>query len=501
MNPPPLLNNALLTRNTLINIVGQSVPFAIAIFAIPLIIQKAGADRFGILTLIWLLVGYFGLFDFGLGRAVTQKMSSALAVGENRDIPEILSSALCLTATLGVGAAVLLFFSSSALAQILKIPHELHDETILAFEIMAFSLPVVLSTTCLQGYFEAMQRFDIINLVKAILGSVTLVAPLLTLPFSPSLIPIAVALVLGRITVFVVFFFLCRRSIPTLLHVSRPPLSTIKDLFKFGGWMTVSNIIGPLMVYLDRFLIGSMISMAAVAYYATPYEVVTKISIIPFSVVGVLFPAFAMSYCQGNNDYMVRLLDRWQRYLFLGLFPIALVIIAFAREGLRLWVGKEFAVNSALTMQLLMFGVFINSLALIPYTLIQAVGRPDLTAKLHLLELPLYLALLLWLLKRHGIEGAALAWVLRIILDTVALFYLMNKKILPEMRGTIEKLTLAVFASCLLAYLPTCSSQLILKILSASLALVLFLWGGWSLLLKTEEKQKVRCYLAGSKAE
>ena len=47
-------------------------------------------------------------------------------------------------------------------------------------------------------------------------------------------------------------------------------------LLRFGGWMTVSNIVGPLMVTLDRFLIGALISVSAVAYYATPYEVVSQ---------------------------------------------------------------------------------------------------------------------------------------------------------------------------------------------------------------------------------
>jgi O-antigen/teichoic acid export membrane protein len=494
MNTPPLSNNALLTRNTLINITGQGVPLLIAIFAVPLIIQKTGLDRFGILTIIWLIIGYFGLFDFGLGRAVTQKIAHSLAVGEQSTIPGLLSSALYLTVALGVIAAVFLFWYSSALvSQVLRVPPELRHETASALRLMAFSLPAALSMTCLQGYLEAVQRFDLVNRTKATLGSFTVLTPLLILPFSSSLIPIVAALVLGKIVAFAVFFFLCRRSLSTLRHTSIiPSLSTIANLFKLGGWMTVSNIIGPLMVYLDRFLIGSMISLAAVAYYATPYEVVTKLWVIPFSVVGVLFPAFAMGYGRHNNDYLTCLFDRWQRYLFLGLSPIAFIIITFAHEGLTIWLGNKFAANSTVTMQLLMFGVFINSLALIPYTLIQAVGRPDLTAKLHLLELPLYLALLLWLLKHYGIEGAAVAWVGRILIDTVALYCLMAKKILPEAGKAIKKIGLAVLVSCILASLPACLTQLPLKLMSASLVLVVFLCASWSLLLETEEKHIIK---------
>ena len=57
--------------------------------------------------------------------------------------------------------------------------------------------------------------------------------------------------------------------------------------------MTVSNVLGPLMVTFDRFLIGSIISIAAVAYYSIPYEVVTKLWLISSALIGVLFPAFS----------------------------------------------------------------------------------------------------------------------------------------------------------------------------------------------------------------
>ena len=57
--------------------------------------------------------------------------------------------------------------------------------------------------------------------------------------------------------------------------------------------VTVTNIVSPIMVSMDRLLIGTLISMAAVAYYATPYEAASKLFIIPSSIVGVLFPAFS----------------------------------------------------------------------------------------------------------------------------------------------------------------------------------------------------------------
>ena len=65
----------------------------------------------------------------------------------------------------------------------------------------------------------------------------------------------------------------------------------------------------------------------------------------------------------------------------------------------------------------------------------QAYGRPDLTAKLHVVELALYLPYMWWLIERHGIEGAAVAWVVRVAISTVALAVMANRCL----AGTVRK--------------------------------------------------------------
>ncbi len=73
-------------------------------------------------------------------------------------------------------------------------------------------------------------------------------------------------------------------------------------------------------------------------------------------------------------------------------------------------------------MQWLAIGVFFNGIAQIPFALVQGSGRPDITGKLHLWELPAY-GLLLWvLIHTNGIEGAAIAWTARVVVDALILF-------------------------------------------------------------------------------
>jgi O-antigen/teichoic acid export membrane protein len=214
--------------------------------------------------------------------------------------------------------------------------------------------------------------------------------------------------------------------------------------------MTVSNVVSPMMVYLDRFLIGSIVSMSAVAFYVTPYEMITKLWVIPGALVAVLFPAFSASLATDPRA-AVRLLDRGVRFVFIALFPAVLVIDVLARPGLELWLGKDFADHSTRVLQWLAAGVLVNSMAQVPFAFIQGAGRPDLTAKLHFAELPVYLALLWWGVSRFGIEGAAIVWLVRVTADGAVLALLTRAVAEPHLPSRTVLSALGFAAALLVA--------------------------------------------------
>ena len=437
MNPSAANPNAhltsgrLLARNTIWNLIGGGAPMLVAIVCIPILIAGLGKDRFGILALAWVIIGYAGFFDLGVGRALTQLVARKLGAGEDRDVPPLVWTSLALMLLLGiVGGAVVALISPWLVHRALHIPAALQQETLRSFYLLGLSLPVVITTAGLRGFLEAHQRFDLVNALRIPLSVFVFAGPLLVLPFSHSLFPVVAVLVGGRLVGWVAHLLLCLRVMPALRHQIVWHRPSVGPLLSFGGWLTVTNIVSPLMVALDRFLISALLSVTAVAYYATPFEVVTRLLLIPGAVVGVMFPAFSASFGRDRNRTAF-LYGRSVKYVLLALFPIVLLIVVFAGSGLKLWLGADFAQHSTRVLQWLAVGVFINGLALIPYSLLQGVGRPDLTAKLHLAELPAYLLVLWWLIHAYGIEGAAMAWTARVFVDAVVLFG-MARRFLPN---------------------------------------------------------------------
>lgn len=126
-----LTRGSRLTRNTVLNLVGQCAPLLVAIFAIPLLIRGLGTDRFGVLTLAWVVIGYFSLFDLGLSRALTMLVAEKLGAGREQ-----------------VGTLFMILLCPWVVRDVLNIPEVLQPETLKVFYLLGLSLTVVITSTC-----------------------------------------------------------------------------------------------------------------------------------------------------------------------------------------------------------------------------------------------------------------------------------------------------------------------------------------------------------------
>lgn len=441
-----LTDRRLMIRNTVINLLGQGSPGLVALLTVPLLVRGLGTDRFGALALIWVTINYFNLLDLGLGRALVKLVADRLGGKERHEIAGLAGTALLLMAGLGVVGAIVLGVGAPWLvARVLHVPAGLAREMERSFLLIALSLPLVLTASGLRGMLEAYQRFDLVNAVRIPLTLFTFVGPVLVLPFSRSLVAVAVILVAARVIAWAAQLALCLRYIPDLSRGFSVRLSGARPLLRFAGWLGVSNVIGPLLLYIDRFFLAAMVSVAAVAYYTTPFEVVTQLWFVPRAVVEVLFPALGVLLV-AEPGRAGRLYGRAMLATVAILLPICLLILLFARPGLALWLGPDFAANSTLVAQILAIGLLVNSIGLVATAVIQAADRPDLTAKLHMIELPLYVVYLPVLIQSFGWTGAAFAWLLRVTLSAVILTWLARRCLRRRADGCRDGVTVPLFA-------------------------------------------------------
>lgn len=403
-------------KNSIWNVAGYIVPAIITIPALGLLGRVLGAEMFGVFTLALAIVGYASIFDVGLTRAVIREIS--IFRDELEEKKKIISTASLLVLIMGFFAALILYSFSDSITSLLKISPALHLHVVNALKILALSIPLFLVTQIWLAILEGEERFGILNVYKSITGSLLSLLPVIFIYIAPTLEYAIAGLVLSRLLCLVIAFFLCKKIIiQSKLTFSGP---TLKRLLMFGGWITVSNIISPLMAYFDRFIVSNQLGAAVVAFYTAPSEAVARLGIIPGAFARAIFPRLSSANSaleRKRNKKLVTLL------LLLITIPILLVGIVAGNWLMVLWMGPPYAGLSATVLSVLLIGFVFNSLAQVPFASIQSRGYARITAYIHLVELVPYLAMLFYLIKIYGIIGAASAWTIRMAVDYLLLSF------------------------------------------------------------------------------
>ncbi len=420
----PRRDRPALGANVLHSLVGQLAPGVAALVALPLLLQGFGPERLGILHLTWIIVGYFSLLDVGIGRALTHAVAATLARRDPEGARPVVLAGFVLLGAVGAAGAALLFVLADWLAgSVFSMDVTFRAEAASAFRLLALAIPFVTLASGGRGVLEAQQRFDRVNAVRVPSGILMYAAPAAVLPFADSVLPAVAVTVAVRVATAIAFLWLGWRHLPGPPPTWHRARRALGGLVSFGAWIAAANLTGTITQYADRLVVGSLVSLAAVTYYATPLEVISRLGIVATAMMAVMFPAFSAEHAMLGSR-LGPLYGKTVGYTLAALFPPVLVVVAFAPELLTWWLGAEFAGAGAFATRLIAVGTLANALAQAPFALLQATGRARVTAIVAAVELPAYAAALWVLARAWGVEGVALAWAGRMVIDALVHFVL-----------------------------------------------------------------------------
>lgn len=427
------------SKNTIIkssmwNLVGGAIPLIIGFLSIPFAIKGLGKEGFGILTIAWIVLGYFGMFDLGFSQATTKYSSQYLAKKDLEKFTSVFWVSLITSFIMGLIGCIILIFSTPLLVvRLLNIPDIMKADAKLTFVILGASLPFIISTTSLRGILAASNRFDILNKIQMPSNILTYIIPCFSYFFGFKLSVVIILIVIMRLIIFLIYIINSFKLHPYLSKYKGFDKIIFKSMLGFGGWISLSNLVSPILVYLDRFLIGSLISISSVSFYTAPYELVIRTRLFPNAIMDAIFPKFSSVEVGDDISRISDLFLKSLKYITIVMGFVVLVFISFSGEILNIWLGSEFSKVSGVILQILAVGIFFNGIATVPFFLLQGIGRPDIPAKIHTLELVIFALMFFFMIKYFGLVGAAITWTSRTTFDFLLLFimtYIVDKKFL-----------------------------------------------------------------------
>jgi O-antigen/teichoic acid export membrane protein len=218
-------------------------------------------------------------------------------------------------------------------------------------------------------------------------------------------------------------FAMYRRDVNGADKIVRPAMLTfnsraLRASLTYGGWLTITNIITPVMGFLDRFVLSHLAGAQVVAFYTVPSEVINRLLLIPGAISRALFPRLSKRQHTATADRRTGMMLTLAATL-LTIIPI----IVYAREILRVWMGPAYVGEPVTVLRILLIGFFFLSIAFGPYTDLQARGHSKATAFIHVGQVIPYLAALTFMTYFYGILGTALVWTARAIVDYFLMQY------------------------------------------------------------------------------
>lgn len=491
-----------MTRSILKNSVanmGAALPPAVAmLITLPLIVRMLGLEAYGILTMVMAITGYFAVIDINVTAGSIKYVSEYHAREELAKVNEVISFGVLFYLGLGLIGAMAIGLGAPWLVGILfDLPP---DRAALAIDALRLAGIGFLFTQCqsyLNSVTQALHRYDLTAIAEAAFGTFIPAATVLILWLGYGLLEVVTVRVVTGAVHGAVLAVIAKRLLPGYAF-SMPQKEMISRLMGFSGYSFMSRLAALTHAQADKLIIGSILGMAALAYYAVAAQIVGRIVSLTFRMSSVLFPAASAMQARGE---MVRLGDIYlkaSKYVTYLNGSAILLVCLFGREILHYWMGAEFANAGYLVLVLIAIALFFDSLTSIPSLINDAFGRPRNTGLFAIVRACLA-TLLVWLFAASGDIGtAALGHTVAAITLAAGFLVFIHKKSLPwtltSLISTAYLRPAMVFtgiALCVVAYtgnnlLPLAPTFSLGFVTTVALAI-----SGWFLIVEPEQRQSL----------
>jgi O-antigen/teichoic acid export membrane protein len=302
-------------------------------------------------------------------------------------------------------------------------PDWLRTEILDAVPFLALSVPLATLTGVASGALQGREKFLDLNLAMVVSTSLFQLVPLATAYiYGPTLKWLVLSAFVARLIGLLVFFLRVHRHIFLGLK-PRFDRTEWLALLKYGGWITVTTLLGPLIIMADRLMLGAFLGSSPVAIYAVAFDIARRLSIFPSALGQAIFPRIVSSNDADRKNIMLQSLGA---LAFFMTAPVVLGIYLLS-PLMELWIGIDIGSRAASVGRILFIAYWANGFAIIPFVQIQARGRPDLVAKVIVAQIPFHIILLYYGIELYGLMGAAIAVALRSASEVFVMLYFANR--------------------------------------------------------------------------
>jgi O-antigen/teichoic acid export membrane protein len=308
----------------------------------------------------------------------------------------LVASGFAMAAVMGVAAAA---FAALILPWWL---HQYSPQVIHAAQWFLITVPLCSITLAGRAVLEASHDFAASNAIQILTPLATLVGLLLFMvqhrmnPYAAAAAYIAASLPS--------FCFMVSRVMGAGIRAARPDFAMVKQILQYGIRSYGIDILGTLALQVDQVLVVSLLSAGAMGSYVVVLSLSRMLNVFQTSVVMVLFPKAA------GHDAKTVLAMTGDSVRMSGLVTVACgaTVCITGPALLRVLYGAEYVAATA-ALRILVLEAILAGVTFVLAQAFMALNRPGVVTVLQGIGLSLSVPMMLWLIPRYGIYGAAVS--------------------------------------------------------------------------------------------
>jgi O-antigen/teichoic acid export membrane protein len=195
----------------------------------------------------------------------------------------------------------------------------------------------------------------------------------------------------------------------------------LKEIFSYSWPLFLFSIISSFIFWIDTFSIGFLKDSYWVGIYNAALPIALLLSVSSEIFMQLFFPIITKELSLRRNQVVSELSKQIVKWTFIINLPVLVLIYFFPGVFINFFWGKEYLLASN-SLRFLTIGYFVFSLASVSINLLSSKGKSKLILLNLLFASFLNLCLNFILIPTYGIEGAAFATMISLILWSVLLF-------------------------------------------------------------------------------
>lgn len=413
-----------LIKGASISLIFQVFGIGIGYTFVFLLSKNYGAEGMGIFSLSFAVLNVFVLFGkFGLDTA-TVKLTSEYASKNNFEgIKDIYFKILRVMVPINLILTCLLFVIAPYLAE-----HIFHKEYLTKyFQIISLGILPMSLRFLNANNLRAVKQITAYSFLQSIaLYLIASILLLLSIVLQYNSIDLVLYIVVFSLFIGMIISFIFWFQKSQLIKIKKKEVVSLKRIFKISTPMLIASSIMLVMSWSDTIMLGMFRTESEVGIYNIAYKISTIVLLVFMAVSTVSASKFASAYGQKDIEEFKKIAFKSTRLIVIFSLPIYLFILIFHKYLLSLF-GEEFVIGTWALM-FLVTGQFIKSVFGTLDYMLQMSNQQKSLMFYALISALINIILNFVLIKKYGINGAAIASMISIIIYQFILFIKVKKE-------------------------------------------------------------------------